>query len=442
MLTIYRDFSELAERRRLEAALPGGPEPVYGFSKIGSKVLLNMLDRAIGGYVPDILLEKPELVSAFSGFTWYPNTVSFGKSTLYGSPPLFGGYEYTPLEMQKRDSEPLVKKHNEALLVLPRLFSEIGYRVTVTNPSLANYKYSSDLSIFNDYPAISAKNSIGAQTNDWLKKHPGVRSQAVAESLQHNLIRFSLFKCAPPALRELLYDKGNWLSASNFRKSRYALPKRTLDNYVALDILPEITEIENDAVNTFTVLVNELTHEPGFLEEPDYTVPTLQGNSTPKGHSQYHVTIAAFLLLEKWFAFLKENEVYDTTRIIIVSDHGYNLRTDKRKTIRLPSWENVQTYNPLLMVKDFNKEGDIAIDNSFMSNADVPLLSLDGIIENPVNPFTHKPIQAEKNGGITLTTSKFWTPGRHPGNTFDIRPNEWLHVHDNIFDRKNWKKRN
>jgi hypothetical protein len=80
------------------------------------------------------------------------------------------------------------------------------------------------------------------------------------------------------------------------------------------------------------------------------------------------------------------------------------------------------------------------IDNAFMSNADVPLLALNGIIKDPVNPFTLKPLSHNKKDGLTITTSKIRTPGRHFSTRFRIRQNEWLHVHDNIFEPANWAK--
>ena len=39
--------------------------------------------------------------------------------------------------------------------------------------------------------------------------------------------------------------------------------------------------------------------------------------------------------------------------------------------------------NPILVVKDFNERGTLKIDNTFMSNADVPTLALKGIVEEP-----------------------------------------------------------
>ena len=61
-----------------------------------------MLDRAISGYISYVFQEKPDLKEQFAGFTYYPNTVSFGNATNSGAPVLFGGYEYRPEEMSRR----------------------------------------------------------------------------------------------------------------------------------------------------------------------------------------------------------------------------------------------------------------------------------------------------------------------------------------------------
>ena len=37
----------------------------------------------------------------------------------------------------------------------------------------------------------------------------------------------------------------------------------------------------------------------------------------------YHVNMAAYIEHGNWFDYLRENGVYDNTRIILVSDHGY-----------------------------------------------------------------------------------------------------------------------
>ena len=62
--------------------------------------------------------------------------------------PVFEGFDYNE-EMKK-----LMNKHNEAIKVLPVLFSQNGYEVTVCDAPYANYKWIPDLSIYDDYPDI------------------------------------------------------------------------------------------------------------------------------------------------------------------------------------------------------------------------------------------------------------------------------------------------
>ena len=52
-------------------------------------------------------------------------------STLLMMVVAFGGYEYVPTELNKRDQELLVTKHNEAIKVLPHLYDQ--------NNSLTSY---------------------------------------------------------------------------------------------------------------------------------------------------------------------------------------------------------------------------------------------------------------------------------------------------------------
>ena len=55
--------------------------PHFNLSTEGNNVIVFMLDRAMGEYIPYIMNEKPELKEQFSGFTYYSNTISFGSCT-------------------------------------------------------------------------------------------------------------------------------------------------------------------------------------------------------------------------------------------------------------------------------------------------------------------------------------------------------------------------
>ena len=73
-----------------------------------------------------------------------------------------------------------------------------------------------------------------------------------------------------------------------------------------------------------------------------------------------------------------------------------------------------------------------------MTNADVPLLALEGLVKNPVNPWTGKILQSDKSNGVCITTSHLWRTSSHFKNQYNIKPEQWLYVHDNIFDPANW----
>lgn len=425
----------------------------FSLSKKGKNVVVLMLDRAMGLYVPYIFQEKPELKEQFAGFTWYSNVVSFGKSTNFGSPALFGGYDYTPEEMNKRGSEPLVKKHNEALKVMPVLFDENGYDVTVCDPPYANYQWIADLSIYDEYPDIKAKMIVMNQTG----------KKQLLQERERNLFCYSIMKSMPLLLQKPLYDTGNYLQADKGtaadEEDMEAVSGDSLfvDNYQVLSSLPGETDITDNGAGTFLMMTNNITHSPAILQEPDYTPADkvdnaeydrthqnrfdLNGQKLDMENEQqvmhYHINMAAMLQLGKWFDYLRENDVYDNTRIILVSDHGRDLY--HTENLLYDDGMDLCGFYPLLMVKDFGSRGFMTSEE-FMTNGDVPALAMDGLITNPVNPFTGNLINsdAKKKDKQYIFCSGDWDVETNNGNTF--HPGTWFYVHDDMRDKNNWEK--
>jgi hypothetical protein len=201
--------------------------------------------------------------------------------------------------------------------------------------------------------------------------------------------------------------------------------------------LPQITNITNENENHATIFVNNLTHDPVFFEAPDYKpsdVITNNGNSPLANEEFFHVNMVSFLLLSKYFNYLIDNDVYNNTRIILVSDHGAYYEG----TFKLPGGLTLCNFNSLLMVKDFDSKFDLNTNETFMTIADVPHVTASGLIKNMVNPFTHKELSVEKHNGAVITTAREWSPSKMLRYSYDIKDNEWLHVKDNIFDINNW----
>lgn len=65
--------------------------PQFTLSKERQNVIVFMLDRAMGDYVPYLFNEKPELKNMFDGFTYFENVISYGGHTNFATPALFGG---------------------------------------------------------------------------------------------------------------------------------------------------------------------------------------------------------------------------------------------------------------------------------------------------------------------------------------------------------------
>ena len=450
--------------------------PSIPLSKNGKNVMVIMLDRAIGPLVPYIFNERPELKDKFDGFTFYPNIISFGAFTNIGSPPLYGGYEYTPARINERSGESLASKQNEALKVMPVLFGENGYKVTIFDPSFAGYKWTPDLSIYDDHPEFRCFNTIG--TFNYFDQEeitdPSFDAYGHLDEIRNrNFILFSLMKISPLILQETIYDDGIYNDSSSVSNKSENKNVKTLsvsqrlisstqstgysleflESYAVLNKLKDITVVKENSDNYFFIMSNNTTHSPCLLQEPDY-IPklntdnssydvnmekryTINGKTLPMKENiqviTYHVNIAAYLKLGEWFDYLRANGVYDNTRIIVVSDHGRELN---QFGVYCNDFD-MQNFMPVLFVKDFNATG-FSISEEFMTNADTPTLAMKDLINHPVNPFTGKQIDMNaKNSPQTVYFCEVWNPTDHNQNTF--LPGSWYTVNGNPHDKNSWK---
>ncbi len=392
-------------------------------SRDGQNVMVIMLDRAPGYLVPYIFNEMPELYEQFDGFTYYPNTLSFGSHTKFAAPALFGGYEYTPAAICTITDQTLVDMHDEALSVLPVLFRDNGYEVTICDPPFAGYEWTPNLNVFTGdlYEGINAYITKGRFVN------VNADFSAQQEALwQRNFFCYSVFKTCPLFMQQSVYNQGNYnqadygFSSSVDSNEDFTTPQ-TVENqyqstgvsqvfmnaYTVLTNLDLITDISDGSENTFMYINNVTPHNTMMLSEPEYAPAEVVDNqafdeanadrfnmrtygyrlrmNTSSAMAHYQCNAASYIQLGIYFDYLREQGVWDNTRIIIVSDHGPT--TDMFGGLTMVGDVNMESFNCLLMVKDFGSTG-FTVNSDFMTNADVPYLATLGVIENPVNPFT------------------------------------------------------
>lgn len=441
-------------------------QPLYhNLSRKGQNVVILMLDRAIGAYLPYLFQERPELAEQFAGFTYYPNTLSYGAHTNIAAPALFGGYEYTPEEMNRRAEESLASKSDEALKVMPALFSGADWQVTFCDPPHAGYSEIPDTSIFAEYPGVKSYLTEWGQLSYGDKEK---RIQGTWEIWRRNFFCYGLMKTLPLALQAMLYQGGSYfepnyspyLSSMNLSEHRAeGFSTDFNDSYGVLEALPRIVGVREEQQNTLFILTNCTTHDPVLLQEPAYEPALHVDNSSydaaragsfvyegrvmkVEGEWQrmhYQIHMAALIKVGQWMDALRDAGVYDNTRIIIVADHGTNTGNFADMKFGESFSEDALFYNPLLLVKDFGEERAFQTDRQFMTNADVPLLAMAGLIENPVNPFTGRFMTdtIKRQPRQKILGSHEFDILVNNGNTF--LPAAWYSVGDDIFDMSSWK---
>jgi YidC/Oxa1 family membrane protein insertase len=410
MRTIHsesRELRELAKQQGDTDREVGGD--VFQFTTTGTNTFIMFLDRAIGIAMYTALEQMPELSEKLDGFTWYPNTLSFGQCTVTGLPPMLGGYDYTPLKINQRKDTPLKDKINESLTMLPKIFGEAGYRVSITDPTMTNMQQVPDISIYQGMKNVKAQNIDGRLDRRFMEEFPREEERAIDSFDFDILFRYGLFRIAPPALRYGIHYKGLW-----WRDGASNAYGRGVIEYASLYYLPDICTADTGA-DTLNIFMNETTHEPGAYTADlrpvpgiiNYTGEEIDTFGSEDNTSYMYTFMAAMRAVERWLDALKEMGVYDNTRIIVVSDHGSGF---DNAVFEDPG---MVAHNPLLLVKQPGRRGTLETSAEFMTNADVPVL-VTADFDNPVNPYLGTPITGKsKNEQLTVVSEVSSRPNRH-----------------------------
>ncbi len=397
----------------------------YNLSKTEKNVVVFFLDRGINSFVSRIFEEFPEIKNQFAGFVYYPNTLSFSTHTVTGSPALMGGYEYNQENMNARADEKLREKHNEALMVMPKLFADAGFEVTVTDPPWPNYYWKGDLAFADKVPEAKISEIIGKYYDVYKEKlSDKERGEGADTECKNACIDFAVLQCLPPFTRKIYY--------TDFRRKSTlgTVGKVFYNNFANLYYLPEMTDLSSTK-NTFTFIDNETTHEPNVdLAEDFETIASMQSYDEYSRH--YQANVAAFKQLGKWLDYLRQNDVYDNTRIVLVSDHGRDLQS--------PDYDkNLLFYSALLLEKDFNSNAPVQTNNDFMMNADTLFLAKKDLPVSNINPFTKKEFVQQKDGGVNVYLCVDWNAEHfREAKQFELNKNHAFHVSGDIYKKENW----
>lgn len=370
------------------------------FNQKQKNVLILFMDKAVSGFLPYILEEVPHLKEDFDGFVYYPYMVSYSPHTLYSTPSLLGGYEYIPQKMQNDTKRNIVDKHNESISVLPEIFRTNGFDVTLIDIPDINYGDPDKENIY--HKDIKYINSNGVFID---------REENYMDLIKRNIFFFTLFRIAPTLFKNDIYDNGLYMQRSVTKAAYlYKTCFNLIINYkVFKKFISNITSINNSSKGSFVIMHSLLSHARGLITD-NYEI-TNDINKTKKTSryfnqertiQDYNVNMLTYQLLAKLFKVLKDKNIYDNTKIIIMSDHA-DYYTD------IPHVDpKISQNHAILLYKDFNDRGKIRISSNLMTGADISTLAVDNIIDNPLNPFTCKQLSSdEKSKGVDIIKTLF-----------------------------------
>ena len=458
-LSIIDAYSFSQKRSEKTAEKDKNRKTFFTFSKTGKNVVVLMLDRFIGGYVPQALKFIPELKTDLDGFIWYPNTLAPASYTIGGVPAIMGGWDYYIKNVNStRTDVPLMDKLDESARIMPYNFDKAGYEVDIYADVGRWFKFKNKTNIGkSEFHELDLKKI----KNQWLDNNK-VQSRNNDNTVRKQLLVFGLFRAAPVFLREWIYDNGAWhietkdLPSNTNSKQYISFNQKSqwrrhtcLKYYAVMDFLPEFSEAVNNPKNHFLYLSNNLPHEPhtinmNFEYEPNGKVSYPKNIHNKFGKStnslkHLYTDTATLRLVRDWIKWMKENDVYDNTRIILVSDHGrdvYNPFFDRQKIANTRKKAHPAYFNNLLMVKDFNSHGKIKTSEEFMTSLDVPYLAMKSIVDG-TNPYTGNKIEIPEKKLPFIVYDTQWRNEKQ--GKYKYKYHEKYEVDKDISKMKNWK---
>ena len=436
IFNIYKEYKHIKyiEKQNIDMQ---NSEKIFKLSKTGKNIFVFVLDMAVSSYWYDIIEKHEKYKMGLDGFVFFPNTVSHSGHTITVA-SLYGGYDYLPYEISTNGNYNYNNIVNNALLTIPYSLSIYGYK-----SGLLNMPYVSPTT-FNTNKNMYAKYQDKNLTDYSLNKYLGINQLTNYNNLKRILInkkvfRFSIFRMMPIYNRYSFYRNGNWAMHQN------TISDRSYINYSLLLYTKDFTTIENNG-NYYNALHNGITHYPTFFDSNYKPISGKETDINIKDYDFYkdefsikhlYANGASIECMLSFIEFLKNNNIYDNTKIIIVSDHAlYDINTSFN--IANTNLILIDPFNALLLYKDFNSKGEIKIDTNFMTIADTPYLATKHI-PNIKNPFNNKLITNDyKTNGAYIIMPNSLEPSQQFSNRYNF--NVYYHVKDNIFDINNWKK--
>jgi YidC/Oxa1 family membrane protein insertase len=384
------------------------------FSKNHKNIVYFIIDEAQGWYMNEIMKEDPSIKEEYDGFKWYPNTISTSNFTYASVPSMMCGESYSIANMNKDTTTNIIEKVTNATSLFYDHVKSKGYYLTAHHLKYAQ-----------SGPISKIDNFLPKWNEKWSEK---MNVSSINTFWFNRLWQNALFSSSPIFLKPKVYNKSKWFDDFFGVSNTLITSKDLLSKYTFVKLLPKISNNKSDTAN-FIFIHSMFTHNPMDLVTEDNRL--IQNVSPYENQKQFTH------LFTRWIQWMKDNDVYDNTKIILVSDHGkmwWNYKTIDSRGVPI-KWSSEKKVNmdeflrlnPLLLVKNFNQRGKLTEDWRFMSNMDAYSIAFD---END-------PTKTDSTSRTLYTYYTKWHRDLYSRKKYKV--NLAYKVKNYVFDLDNWE---
>jgi len=456
VLTLFVAFTGVTsdiQYKEEKVALSGTQLPEYNdvlnsYSRDKQNIVIIMLDMFTSAHLADIFEQYPGLEQEFTGFTWYSDTTNSGSATYLSEPSIHGGHNYTVEAINARSDQidSIGDEIAKGYRVFNDSFGEKGFDVSLYGTQhaecdlISEYVNTDYLKVCEEFESEYDYFSYYSEANNMVVDYSEINDKAFLQA-------YGLLSVSPYVLRPYVYGEGAWLNVVDQERFN----KRLYGQYTYIDSMDSISNVDSDRP-TIKYIQSEIAHKPWNIDKNllltlDDPYPETDRLATKvDGVIPEHFYAEAFSIkaISDWLKWLKVNNIYDNTMIVLVSDHGHydNPRLAQAFGVDIsgmrPYSEN-EDYpgrpSGLLFIKDFDAGGEPQESTQFMSTADVPSIvcsaigGCDGIQEDP------RGTDSERSFYYSIGEAKV---SRHGEKKYTV--DQLYEINSSIYNKENWRR--
>jgi hypothetical protein len=306
-------------------------------------VIIILLDAFQSDYFDYVLKKYHEDLSFFDGFIFYRNTISKFPTTKGSLPSILTGAVYQNEQKYLDYISDSRKKFD-----LMYAYNDMSYKTCFVG-------------IKGTYPDVISMKRIVDMSNT-NKINPLVE-----------YFDYALFRALPTFFKPKIYDNGNWLFSSIDQKG-YP-PREHGTDIRFLELFEDRAYVKSEGKGTFKILHFYISHPPWNVNQNLKFDPKLFGETGYLQQIKGSVKLCSRMLKK-----LKEIGIYDSSEIIIMSDHGtWEFLVSDQKDLNtnagafIPQ-KIISSSHALLLYKPVNSKGKIQVNDIPLETTDLSCL--------------------------------------------------------------------